>query len=298
MSADISLLCELRRAVASGHVKMVRLILDIKPDIVRNNNVIDKKSLLHLASRVRYIDNVELLLRNGAEVNTRDSIGRTSLYYASEEGHADIVELLLSNGADVDIKTDYLNTPLYVASDRGHTDVVMILIRYKADVRAICNWGWTGLHTAAGYGHIDTVILLLNNGADIDSTGSSSSSTTPLHHASYFNRPNMVQYLLNNGADPNAKDNELRTPLNHVLKSYMNNSPIEIVKLLLEDGADPNIKDLALYKTTYPDIIGLLKHYENLNQLKEWRPWNHSEYPFIYRQVITTLAILAKSCII
>lgn len=47
---------------------------------------------------------VELLLKNGAQVNKRDKYDMTVLMMAAFYGYVKIIELLLKNGADVDLK--------------------------------------------------------------------------------------------------------------------------------------------------------------------------------------------------
>ena len=56
------------------------------------------------------------LLKKGADVNTKDGLGQTSLHYAAENGHMDIVQLLVKAGADHTMKTSGELTPMQVAS--------------------------------------------------------------------------------------------------------------------------------------------------------------------------------------
>ena len=75
----------------------------------------------------------------------------------------------------------------------------------------------------------------------------------------------------------------------------------EVVLFLLENGANMHV-DTGFGRTpakvAYSNKMKLLfKHYEFLITLKEWRPWNHIEYPFDYRKAMHTLVLLAKTYI-
>jgi ankyrin repeat protein len=56
---------------------------------------------LHRAARYGHKEVVELLITKGADVNTKDNQGLTSLWYAKERGHEQNVELLRKHGAKV-----------------------------------------------------------------------------------------------------------------------------------------------------------------------------------------------------
>src|SRR5947207_4549829 len=45
---------------------------------------------------------VKLFLAQGANIDQRDDLGLTPLYYAAESGHADVVQDLVKGGAKVD----------------------------------------------------------------------------------------------------------------------------------------------------------------------------------------------------
>jgi hypothetical protein len=63
----------------------------------------------------------------GVDINARDNIGRTPLYWASANGHESVVRLLLDKGADVNTCDNDGRTPVYEASSNGHESVVRLL---------------------------------------------------------------------------------------------------------------------------------------------------------------------------
>lgn len=95
-----------------------------------------------------------------------------------ELGEEDIVEILLQNGAVVDSRNDHDWTPIHIASSEGnrcqsfffllelkylkfmigHAKIVKILILAGADIETRQNDDWTALHLAAerGFSCVDT----------------------------------------------------------------------------------------------------------------------------------------------
>jgi len=76
----------------------------------------------------------ELLINNGADLNSTNKYGRTPLYIASFEGYEKIVKLLISKGIDINIIDDDGWTPLHEASKRGHTEIIKLLIKNGIDI--------------------------------------------------------------------------------------------------------------------------------------------------------------------
>ncbi|MFQ5451138.1 MAG: ankyrin repeat domain-containing protein [Nitrospinaceae bacterium] len=81
-------------------------------------------------------DLVKLLVENGAEIDSIDSLGFTPLHRAALAGYRDIVEVLLANGAEVDATDIHGYTPLHLAVQGGFVEVASLLIAHGADVNA------------------------------------------------------------------------------------------------------------------------------------------------------------------
>lgn len=65
--------------------------------------------------------------QEAADINATDKYGVTALIQACLHQKKDIVELLIKNGADVNFKDDEGETALAVAERWGHTDIVNII---------------------------------------------------------------------------------------------------------------------------------------------------------------------------
>ena len=77
-----------------------------------------------------------------------------TLIDAACEGNVEKVQILLKEGADVNAKADNGATSLHRASNFGHLDVVEILFANDADVNAIIEGGYTALHFVSIEGHL------------------------------------------------------------------------------------------------------------------------------------------------
>ena len=107
----------------------------------------EKNEKLVFAASNENIKVVEMLLKAGADVNTKGFYSCTPLILASINGHINIVKLLLKAGANVNAKEDNGTTCLMKASLYGYKDIVKLLLKAGADVNANDKagntaWGW------------------------------------------------------------------------------------------------------------------------------------------------------------
>ena len=77
-----------------------------------------------------YREVAETLIRKGAQINVRDSLGFTPLLLSLTGGTFDIAQLLVEHGADVMVRTRKGETPLMLAQE-GASPELVDLIRSK-----------------------------------------------------------------------------------------------------------------------------------------------------------------------
>jgi hypothetical protein len=138
---------------------------------------------------------VHTLLEKGADVNAKDNMGWTPLFWAAFSRRTDTVRALVEKGADVNAKNKYDDTALIHAAYAGDTDTVAVLLEKGADVNAKDDMGRTALIEAARQGRTETVRALLEVGADV--TTRDKEGETALSRAEKHNYSDVIALLKN-----------------------------------------------------------------------------------------------------
>jgi len=73
---------------------------------------------VHIAVLNGYVEEVRELLNHGANVNTENKDGVTTLHIAGQEGHDEVARDLLNHGANVNTENKNCVTPLLSSSGR------------------------------------------------------------------------------------------------------------------------------------------------------------------------------------
>jgi ankyrin repeat protein len=146
---------------------------------------------------------VAALLNDHPELlESKDNLGRTPLYLAVAHNQLEIAELLLANGADVNTRDPQEHTPLIQAIwVYNHDKMVRLLLAKGADVNLPDKWGMTALAYAAKQGQVEDAKILIANDANINFV----SGMTPLYFAVMGTHTEMVKLLLASGAEVNHK---------------------------------------------------------------------------------------------
>ena len=136
-------------SIKNNYVNGVKKALERGVNINKKNERDYNRTALLYASIYGYKNIVEILLKNGADINIQDVNGWTALIFASNHGHKDIVEILLKNGADVNKKIFNGETALMSASNKGYKEIVELLLKHGADINITNKFGYTALYYAS-----------------------------------------------------------------------------------------------------------------------------------------------------
>ena len=108
---------------------------------------------------------IEFLLRNGANINQKDTNGRSCLHIAAHIGNADVVSLLIKYNGDIDLVDNGGRTPLLTAVWNDNLEIAKILLEAEAEINHQDQQGATALSIATQKGNYDLVFELLSHGA-------------------------------------------------------------------------------------------------------------------------------------
>lgn len=101
--------------------------VDMMTPGLKLNNKDEQTASLIKAAEESTPENLKKLIRNGADVNAKDSTGRTALMRAAELGQTENVEILIDAGADIHAKDNKEWTALMYAEWDDHTDIIKLL---------------------------------------------------------------------------------------------------------------------------------------------------------------------------
>lgn len=82
---------------------------------------------LHIAARMGEVEDVEILIANGADVNIVGDLGNTPLHQAAMNGKCNVIKVLIKSGADLLLKNEFDQTPFKVAELGNHNDAARLL---------------------------------------------------------------------------------------------------------------------------------------------------------------------------
>lgn len=220
------------RAVRQGKHTIVKILLKNGADV----NTKDRdEPILMLAAQAGNKAAIEILLEAGVDVNAGDKFEQTALMWAAQGGFEEVIEMLINAGARVDAKDDVGRTAFYWAIQRGHEKAAEKLLSFGAKVNE--SLPYNSVLVAALAKNLKNIIpRLIDLGADVHTC---ENSRTPLLVASIKGLENVISLLLNAGASIEAKDQYGSTAL--MLAAV--NGHEKVVGMLLDAGAHVHERD-------------------------------------------------------
>jgi ankyrin repeat protein/serine/threonine protein kinase len=216
-------------ACSKGNLWAIRYLIDsgIKIDEQTGPQLINP---LLCAAKFGQLGAVTFLISKGANIEVRNSEGRSPLLLAAQFGHPSIVRVLLDKGASISIRS-------------------------SADLPSMDLPSATALNHAALSGNLEVVSLLLDAGAKLDERTGGNGGTV-LSEVAQRGLTEMAAFLISHNADVNASGLAGITPLGAAASA----GHAEMVKLLLKHGADviPKTERLAK-KNNHKEVVSLLR---------------------------------------
>lgn len=223
---------------------------------------------LHRAVQAGDRDLVESLIKEGANLSSRDNSGRTALWYAplgeSESVHI-VFSLLLDAGgkAIMNLVDDNGQTLMHHYAELGSEAAITTLIDLGADRHITDKCGFSPYLWAVVAGQEATFVELLNAGADIDSPSGDGKSA--LTWAAALGRTIILRMLLIEQSNSASVFYRPRDSQNEPLEEATAFGDVNNVILLLEFGGDPNYRDRDGWSAIHwaaeeghPEIVALL----------------------------------------
>jgi ankyrin repeat protein len=207
---------------------------------------------------VTFVPEQLLPAANGTvDPNARLPDGSTPLQWAAYRGDVEEVQRLIRAGADVAAANNYGATAMSIAAETGNAEVIRLLLAAGADPESPNAEGQTALMAVARTGNIEAARALLKARANVNAVEQWGGQSA-LMWAAARHQPEMVRFLLKNGADPNMRSRVTNWPRKvtseprekkmdrggfSALAFAAREGCTACAKALVEGGADINLPD-------------------------------------------------------
>lgn len=191
-------------AISIDKNDMVNELLRYK---MNNTNIINIETSF-ISSNYIYFDENRKEIEFTGNVYLNDA---SPLQYAIFKGNTNIINTLLRYGADINKKDSLGYNALMYAAGYGNAEIIDSILNYSSNsYRVVDIYGNTPLHNASLLGNTNTLTALMNR-TPININIQNADGDTPLHIAVKNNNSNTYRFLLLKGADYTIKNYDGKT---------------------------------------------------------------------------------------
>lgn len=216
----------LLHGAVTNNTNIVQQYIDIGADLDQMRNVSQLTALALAVANGNY-EVAELLLQNGADINTRMDDGSPLLTLTVEDRDLAAVNWVLRAKADASAQTDDGFTAMQVAIQHGYIEKFRAMADFGVNLEDPGGIGLPPLVSATGHEQEEIVIELLNRGVNINAQ--TSDGSTALHYAVSNDLESITELLLKSCARVDIKDDEQRTPVS-IARIGGNQSVVRLLK--------------------------------------------------------------------
>jgi ankyrin repeat protein len=191
-----------------------------KPNEIDLKTIEEYHHLLDFASEYKLLEVLHLCTPRfyvSENVHEKDAGGNIRLHYFAKGGFMQEVEKMIKEGADVFAKNDKEETPLTLSLQFGHPEVVKVLVEHFINSNSEESWmkepdvdGNTMLHFAAAAGMKMRVKTFLQKGININVQNKDGKTAT--HFACQYGHIPVLKELINHPEWKESSDISGRTP--------------------------------------------------------------------------------------
>ncbi|MHB1768573.1 MAG: ankyrin repeat domain-containing protein, partial [Phycisphaerae bacterium] len=236
-------------AAAYGHFKATRFLLSSGARVNLTAKGRGNQTALFFAAQHEQPKELELLIKHGAKLDARNSMGETPLMAAAQMANMRDMDVLLKSGADANSCGLKGVSTLTFAAASGCWKPVELLLSHGAKTNVADNSGLTPLMAAAAENGPTAVGALIKAGAKVNARAAGYLDIAALEEAAGSGNPSVIELLIRHGAKLNATDSFGRTPLTvAALQGHA-----RAVRALIKAGANIHIRSL----NSHLGVVGL-----------------------------------------
>ena len=190
-------------AALNGYPDEIERLIKMGADI--NCHDENQSTPIIIATDFNKIESVKAILKHSPLLDEFTIYSETALLIAVKNNYLDIAEELIRAGAKIDLTDSKRAAPLYYASLYGYAEMTDMLLYYDAPVDIKTDDGFSALHAAIHSGYVEITDILIENGANMESRDNE--GNTPFLVATSFGDTLIMSMLYKYGVDIYADNN-------------------------------------------------------------------------------------------